>query len=166
MKPLGDLIIGPSDTEKWLGPITLGPDDDTLWLEVTQLAPVENWRYSYALVSFISDEGAELGTTKIYGNLLGEVFRLGVRRPPLVRTGSIRFVARHYNLNWLQAEGAPEWNLSFQWESGSSGSGAPALGTRATLGVLADLIDIGVSYAFGGASAAGLATVKLLPKPQ
>ena len=165
MRPLGELTIGPSDTEKWLGPITLGPDDDTLWLEVTQLAPVENWRYSYALVSFISDEGAELGTTKIYGNLLGEVFRLGVRRPPLVRTGRVRFVARHYNLNWLSAEGAPEWNLSFQWESGASGAGAPSLGTRATLGVLADLADLGIAYAFGGAIAPGLATVKFLPKP-
>ena len=38
MKPLGELTIGASDTEKWLGPITLEPDDDTVWLEVTQLS--------------------------------------------------------------------------------------------------------------------------------
>ena len=160
MRPLGDLVIGPSDYEKWLGPITLEPEDDTLWLEVTQRSPVENWKYSYALVSFISDEGAELGTTKIYGNLRGEVFRLGVRRPPLVRTGSIRFVSRHYNLNWLNAKGAPNWELSFEWESGASGVGAPSLGTRATLGVLSDLAGAGVSYAISG----NFATIKLLPK--
>lgn len=161
MQPLGSLTVGPSDTEMWLGPITMGNEDDSLWLEITQTSPTESWRYSYALVSFISSEGAELGTTKIYGNLRGEVFRLGVRRAPLERTGSIRFVARHYNLNWLKAEGAPLWNLSFQWESGQSGSAAPSFGTRATLGVLADLIDIGVTYAIGGS---GFATVKLLPK--
>ena len=163
MKPLGDLVIGPTDHELWLGPITLEEGDDSLWLDVVQTAPTENWRYSYALVSFITDEGAELGTTKIYGNLLGEVFRLGIRRPPSVRTGRIRFVSRPYNLNWLSAKGAPEWNLSFRWESGASGAGAPALGTRATLGVLADLVGAGVAYAFGSGATAGFATVKLLP---
>ena len=161
MQPLGDLTIGPSDTEMYLGPITLGEEDDSVWLEITQTSPIENWRYSYALVSFVSTEGAELGTTKIFGNQLGEVFRIGVRRAPLVRTGSIRFVTRHYNLNWLRAEGAPQWELSFQWESGQSGSAAPSFGTRATLGVLADLVDLGVTYAIGGS---GFATVKLLPK--
>ena len=165
MKPLGDLVIGPTDHELWLGPITLGDGDDSIWLEVTQTSPVENWRYSYALVSFITDEGAELGTTKIYGNLLGEVFRLGIRRPPVVRTGRIRFISRPYNLGWLSAKGAPAWQLSFAWESGSSGSGAPALGTRATLGVLADLISAGVSYAINTTGTAAFATVKLLPKP-
>ena len=153
--------MGPSDTEESLGPITLGPDDDTVWLRVTQTSPVENWRYSFALVSFISDEGAELGTTKVYGNLLGEVFAIGVRRPPRERTGRIRFVCRHYNLAWLRTEGAPTWDLSFQWESGSSGSGAPALGTRATLGVLGDLARAGVSYVVRD----GVARILLSPVP-
>lgn len=161
MKPLGTLTIGPSDTEKWLGPVTIGPDDDTIWLDVTQTSPVENWKYSYALVSFVTDAGAELGTTKIYGNLGGEVFRLGVRRPPSERTGRIRFVARHYNLNWLNAKGAPKWNLSFDWESGESGAGAaPLFGTRATLGVLADLADLAVSFAIKN----GIATIALATK--
>ena len=149
--------MGPSDTEEYLGPITLGPDDDTIWLRVTQTSPVENWRYSFALVSFITDDGAELGTTKVYGNLLGEIFVIGVRRPPLVRTGRIRFVCRHYNLAWLRTEGAPTWNLSFQWESGSSGAGAPSFGTRATLGSLADFADTGVTYAIDS----GFARIKL-----
>ena len=159
MRDLGSISMGPSDTEESLGPITLEPDDDTIWLRVTQTSPVENWRYSFALVSFVTDDGAELGTTKVYGNLLGEIFAIGVRRPPVVRTGRIRFVCRHYNLAWLRTEGAPSWDLSFQWESGSSGAGAPALGTRATLGVLGDLASAGVSYAINN----GLATIRLTP---
>ena len=160
MQSLGDLVIGPSDHELWLGPITLGEGDDSLWLEVTQTAPVENWRYSYALVSFITDEGAELGTTKIYGNLFGEVFRLGIRRPPVVRTGRLRFISRPYNLSWLSAKGAPQWELSFAWESGQSGAGAPVFGTRATLGVLADLAESAVKYAIDQ----GFARILLTPR--
>ena len=160
MQSLGDLVIGPTDHELWLGPITLGEGDDSLWLEVTQTSPTENWRYSYALVSFITDEGAELGTTKIYGNLHGEVFRLGIKRPPVVRTGRIRFVSRPYNLAWLSVQGAPTWHLSFAWESGQSGVGAPSLGTRATLGVLADLAETAVKYAIDQ----GFARILLTPR--
>ena len=153
MQPLGDLVIGPTDHELWLGPITLGDGDDSLWLDVVQTAPTQNWRYSYALVSFVTDEGAELGTTKIYGNLLGEVFRLGIRRPPVVRTGRIRFVSRPYNLRWLAAQGAPQWELSFAWESGQSGSGAPALGTRATLSTLARVTGQALTWAITNGTA-------------
>ena len=160
MQPLGDVTVGPTDLFKDLGPLSLGADDDTIWLRVTQTSPVENWRYSYGLISFITDDGAELGTTKVYGNLLGEIFPIGVRRPPSFRTGILRFRPRAYNLSWLDAKNAPEWSLAIEYETGSSGSGTPVFGTRATLGVFADLARAGVSYAI---SAAG-ATIRLLPK--
>ena len=151
--------MGPSDTEESLGPVTLGPDDDTIWLRVTQTSPTENWRYSFALVSFITDDGADLGTTKVYGNLFGEIFAIGVRRTSRLRTGSIRFVCRHYNLAWLKTKGAPTWDLSFQWESGQSGSGSGSTGSDATLGVLGNLGTTGVDYAISG----GFARVRLSP---
>ncbi len=158
MQSLGTVTVGPSDLYRDLGPISLGADDDTIWLQVKQIQPTENWKYSYGIVSFITTEGAELGTTKVYGNQLGEVFRLGVRRAPLVRSGIIRFKPRAYNLAWVSAKGAPEWILDVEWESGLSGSGSPVFGTRATLGVLSDLVNAGVTYAISG----GFATIKLL----
>ena len=162
MKPLGQITFTASDTDQYLGPITLGEGDDTIWLDVTQVSPTENWRYAFCLVSFVTDEGAELGTTRVYGNQSGEVFRLGVRRPPLLRTGRIRVFARHYNLAWLNAKNAPDWVLSFQWEAGKTSSTPADPGLTATLGVLADLVGAGVSYAI---NPAGFATIKLLPKP-
>ena len=123
LEPLGSISVGPNDMEVFLGPIELAADADTLWLRVQQTSPAENWKYSYGLASFVSDDGATLGTTKIYGNLGGEIFALGVRRPPSIRTGRIRFVPRHYNLRWISTEGAPKWNLSFQYESGNISSG-------------------------------------------
>lgn len=161
MQPLGTITVGPSDLFKDLGPFSIGPDDDTIWLDITQLQPTENWRYSYGLVSFITAEGAELGTTKVYGNQLGEVYKLGVGRAPLDRSGIIRFRPRSYNLSWIDAEGAPQWELEFKWESGESGSGSPVFGTRATLGSLADLAAFGVTYAINS----GIARVSLTRKP-
>ena len=166
MKPLGSLVVGPNDTELWLDGITLDADDDLLWLRVTQTSPVESWKYSFGLASFISDDGAELGTTKIFGNLYGEVFAIGVGRPPSVRTGRLRFVARHYNLRWVSTEGAPTWNLDFEYETGSSGSGLPSFGTRATLGVLADLVDAGVTYVIREGFARLALTALALPPAQ
>lgn len=160
MQHLGDITVGPADLEKDLGPLSLGPDDDTIWLRVTQTSPIENWRYSYGLISFLTDDGAELGTVKIYGNLLGEIFPIGVRRPPSLRTGILRFRPRAYNLAWLDAKNAPNWSLSIEYETGTSGSGAPVFGTRATLGVLGDLVGAAVSYAITGNGA----LIRLTPK--
>ena len=154
---LGSITITASDLHQDLGPISIGPDDDTLWLRVTQTSPTGNWRYSFGIVSFITSEGAELGSTKVYGNQLGEVFALSVRRPPLDGSGIVRFIPRHYNLQWVSAQGAPNWGLAFEWDSGQSGNGSPVFGTRATLGSLADIGDTGVSYAINN----GFARIKL-----
>lgn len=145
---LGSVSITASDLYVDLGPVVMGIDDDTIWLHVTQTSPTENWKYSFGIASFISSEGAELGSTKVYGNQLGEVYALGVRRPPLDRTGFIRFRPRHYNLQWVALDASPNWSLDFQWESGQSGSGVLSLGTRSTLGVLADPPNADLDYTF------------------
>ena len=163
--PIGSVSVGPQDLMVQVGHFVIEPDDDTIWVQITQTSPSNLWNYSYGLLTWRTSEGKELGTVKVYGDLDSEVFRLGVGLPPMVRDGMFEFTARAYNRQWISIAEPPQWTLSFKAKSGKAVDGPPVLGTRATLGVLADLIDIGVSYAFGGASAAGLATVKLLPKP-
>ena len=140
---------------------SLGPEDDTIWIHaVTTPAPGDRcpFPWAYALLTWVTSEGRELGTEKIHGPCEGEVFRLGLGRTPLVRSGSIRLYPRSYNLKWVEL-GHP-WTLSFRFSSGKSSEGFPVLGTRATLGVLADLVGAGVSYAITG----DFATIRLSPK--
>ena len=146
MNDLGLHTITANDYVLDLGPVTLGADDDTLWVKVRQEAPVEPWPFSYGLLYFETLDGRTLGTTKAYAHPLGEFYRLGIGRPPLERSGRLYWDSRHYNLGWVKAKDPPSWTLSFQWESGQSSVGTPSLGSRATLGVLADLADTGVSY--------------------
>ena len=139
MEPLGSISMGPSDTSKDVGLITLPEGADTLWLRVVQLSPIENWKYSYGLCSFVTEAGAELGTQQIYGNQQGEIYRLGTGRVPQFRTGVLRFTCRAYNLRWLSAEGAPNWTLQFFWEAG--GSPSANTGDLAVISGVADQRD-------------------------
>lgn len=127
--------------------IDLGPEHDTLWVHVTS-SPLPNgcpFPWAYALLTWVSSEGRELGTAKVYGACEGEVFRLGVGRSPSQRTGSVRLYPRSYNLAWVNL-GHP-WELTFKFQTGVGVESPPVLGTRATLGVLADLVDARVNYA-------------------
>ena len=144
--------------------IDLGPEHDTLWAHVVSTTdPVRcPFPWAYALLTWVSSEGRELGTTKIHGVCDGEIFRLGVNRPPSQRSGSVRLYPRNYNLAWVNL-GHP-WTLTFKFQSGVGIQGAPVLGTRATLGVLADLADSRVTYAINSEAAPGFATVQLTPK--
>ena len=144
-----------------VGEVTLNPGDDSLWVEVRQVQPVTPWPYSFGLLYFESTDGRTLGTVKAYGHTEGEIYRLGIGRPPLVRTGRLRFFSRHYNNMWVKAAKPSEWSLRFRYETGTSaGGGGGEFGFPATLGVLADLADAGVSYAI---DATNFATVKLSP---
>lgn len=116
-----------------VGSVALGEDDDTIWIKVTSSPQGEcPWPWTYGLLTWISENGRELGTVKINGVCEGEVFKLGVGLPPSFRTGSLSFTPRSYNLKWIEL-GHP-WTLTFAWETGSSGGGQlPAFGSRATL---------------------------------
>ena len=128
------ISVRPGDvTPISVGVADLEPEDDTLWIKVTSKSSGDcPWPWSYGLLTWISENGRELGTVKINGVCEGEVFRLGVGLPPSVRSGSLSFTPRSYNLKWIEL-GNP-WTLEFSWKSGNSGGGqVPAFGTKATL---------------------------------
>lgn len=98
--------------------LALGPDDDTIWVHVTTTGSEEcPWPWSYAMLTWVTSEGRELGSTKIHGPCEGEVFMLGNGRAPLERAGSIRIYPRAYNLKWVDL-GHP-WTLEFKFETGT-----------------------------------------------
>ena len=157
---IGELTFTPDDRQTVVGDFSMGPDEDTIWIKVTSLTSPSPWPWSYGILSWQTSEGNELGSVKAYSEQVGEVFRLGLALPPSQRTGSITFEPRSYNLAWIK-QGNP-WSLRFEAQSGTSANppSFPDFGTRATLGVLSDLVGAGVSYAIVG----NFATIKLLPK--
>ena len=157
---IGELTFTPDDRTTVVGDFSMGPDDDTIWVKVTSLTSPSPWPWSYGILSWKTANGNELGSVKAYSEQVGEVFRLGVGLPPSERTGSLTFEPRSYNLAWVK-QGNP-WTLRFEAQSGSTAAppSFPDFGTRATLGVLSDLVGAGVSYAITG----NIATIKLLPK--
>ena len=159
-KPVGTVAVGPQDRQVLVGSFSMASGDDTIWIKIKQNSPTDVWSYSYGLLTWRTDKGQELGTIKVYGDVDGEVFRLSVGLPPESRDGNFYFTARAYNRRWIQIDNPPIWELSFQAQSGSTTSnGSPSFGTRATLGVLADLANAGVSYAIKN----GSATIRLSP---
>jgi hypothetical protein len=162
MKDLGQHTIGPNTETLDVGPVTFEENEQTLWVEVKQVAPVEPWPFSFGLLYFESSDGRTLGTVKAYGHRSGETYRLGIGRPPLVRTGRLKFQSRHYNLGWVKAKNPQTWTLAFSVETGSDSSGGdvPIFGTRSTLGVFTDLAGSVINYAITD----GVARI-LLPTP-
>lgn len=158
---IGELTFTPDDLTTVVGDFSLDADQDTIWIKVTSLSPPTPWPWSYGILSWQTSAGNELGSVKAYSEQLGEVFRLGVGLPPSQRSGRITFEPRSYNLAWIK-QGNP-WTLRFEAQSGNSATppSFPDFGTRATLGVLADLADIGVSYVIRE----GAARILLSPIP-
>ena len=135
---VGTVEVGPQDREVLVGSFTLQDDDDTIWFKVLQTSPADVWTYSYGLLTWRTSEGQELGTVKVHGHTNGEVVSLGVGLPPLERSGDVYFTPRAWNRRWISVDTPPIWGLSFEAQSGISGSGSPVFGTRATLTALAD----------------------------
>lgn len=160
MNEIGVISIGPTDLAVEVGSFSLEAEDDTVFVEVQQMSPNQTWNYSFGLLWWESAFGRELGTQKVYGHTSGEIYKLGVGRSPRSRAGRIMFAARAYNRGWISISDPPKWTLAISAESAKSNAGAfpdvPAFGTRATLGVLADLADAGISYAISN----GIATIK------
>jgi len=148
MIDLGDITVGPLNRQVLVGSFSLEEGDDTLWVNITQISPQQEWNYSYGLVWWESTDGRQLGTQKVYGCQLGEIFRFGVGRTPVVRDGNIYFAPRAYNRRWISIDNPPQWTLNFEAESGftGSGTGPPAFGIRATLGTLANLANVRIPY--------------------
>lgn len=113
---LGTYTFGPSDQVVDVGPVTLVEGADTLWIRVTQMSGPTPWPWSYGIAAFQSVEGRSLGSVKAFGTPSGEVVRLGVGLPPLVRDGRLLFEPRSFNLAWIR-NGNP-WQLNFEVRSG------------------------------------------------
>jgi hypothetical protein len=160
-KLIGELTFTPDDADRVVGTFDLGEDHDTIWVRVTSKTAPTPWPWSYGILGWRSAEGYELGSVKAYSEQVGEVFRLGVGLPPMERTGSITFEPRSFNFAWVK-QGNP-WTLQFEAQSGISTTppSFPDFGTRATLGVLGDLVNAGVSYVIRD----GVARILLSPVP-
>ena len=108
-----------------IGEVVLNEGDDTIWIKVTSLPSGGcPWPWSYGLLTWITENGRELGTVKINGVCEGEVFRLGVGLSPLLRTGRLSFTPRSYNTRWVEL-GHP-WSLTFSPQSGNSSPSIPS----------------------------------------
>jgi len=143
---VGSVEVGPQDREVLVGSFTLQEDDDTIWFKVLQTSPEDVWTFAYGLLTWRSSEGQELGTVKVHGHTNAEVVALGVGLPPLQRSGDVYFTPRAWNRRWISIDDPPIWGLSFEAQSGVSGSGAPVFGTRATLTTLADAANNVVDF--------------------
>lgn len=112
---IAEKTFTPDDLTEVIGSFSLEEGDDTLWIRLTQLS-TRTKPWSYGILSWRSPDGHELGSVKAYGNLDGEVYRLGVGRAPSIRDGVITFTPRGFNLAWIR-EGFP-WPLKFEAASG------------------------------------------------
>ena len=127
-----------------VGAFFLNEGDDTIWLKVTS-APSGDcpWPWSYGLLTWITENGRELGTVKVNGVCEGEVFRLGVGRPPSLRSGRIFFTPRAYNLAWVKL-GNP-WSLTISAVSGQTNGGGGGQRAGAVINSFVDTSNNGLS---------------------
>lgn len=127
------ITIRPNDPSPvYIGDFDMAEGDDTIWVKVTSSSDTNDcpWPFSYGLLTWVTDFGRELGTTKINGVCEGEVFRLGVGLTPQFRTGRLELTPRSYNLKWINL-GHP-WTLSFSCFSGKSAGTGSSIGAIAT----------------------------------
>jgi len=100
----------------------MGEGHDTLWTRMTLLSPATPWPWSYGILGYKTDAGYELGSVKAYAEVESEVFKLGVGRPPSLRSGLLTFAPRAFNLGWIK-KGNP-LTLKFECASGLSSAGS------------------------------------------
>ena len=160
---VGTVEVGPQDREVLVGSFSLGADDDCIWFRIQQINPPEYFKFAYGLLTWRTEFGKELGTIKVYGDPASEVYRLSNGNDPISRTGSVLFTPRAFNRGWISVENPPTWTLNFEAKSGvlNPDNSPPVFGTRASLGVLADLGYVGITYTIGEN---GFASVKASPK--
>lgn len=114
---LGTKTITPDDTRIVVGGFSLAEGDTHLWVKITSQSFPDPWPWSYGILGWKTSAGYELGTVKAYSDTTGEVVRLGTGLPPVVRSGSITFEPRSFNLAWIK-KGNP-WTLKFEAQSGN-----------------------------------------------
>ena len=118
---LGSITVGPNDLRREVGTFDIDQGDDTIWVDVQALTADDFWPWSYGILSWQTENGYELGSTKAYTEKPGEICRLGVGRPPRSRRGVLVYEPRSFNLQWIKK--GNELTLSFTACSGESGGG-------------------------------------------
>ena len=147
--PIGTVTVGPQDREVLVGSFTMEEGDDAIFFRITQTSPQEKWNYSYGLVTFRTALGQEIGTSKIYGSIYSENFRLGIGLSPVERTGSVYFTPRAYNQQWIRIATPPLWTLEFEAQSGSTSGGGGGSGLDGAFGgILSDVAGAVLTYTF------------------
>ena len=143
---VGSISVGPSDREVVVGSFSMEEGDDAIWFRVTQTSPIQVFRYAFGLLTWRTSFGKELGTEKVYGDTLGEVFRLGHGLAPLEKTGQVIFTPRAYNRAWIAASDPPVWTLNVEAQSGVMVSpGVPAQVFGSASNGMVDTADTGIS---------------------
>ena len=150
--PISEVTVGPDDLSVVVGSFDLDQGDDTIWVDVVALNADDFWPWSYGILSWKTDRGYELGSTKAYTEKPGEIFRLGVGRPPRLRSGVLIYEPRSFNLSWIKK--GNELTLSFTASSGRSGGGDGNTGGSSS--VAFPVVDANWRYA----SASGLLQLK------
>jgi len=156
--PVGSVAVGPQDQEVLVGSFTLAAGDDSLWVKVTQQNPPDYWTYSYGLLTWKSNQGQELGTIKVHGDVDSEVYRLGTGLAPEELTGQLLFRPRSYNRRWIEQALPPIWELDFEAQSGTTAGGSGGIGIPATIWSPADTDNARSSFAI---NPDGYARIKL-----
>ena len=141
-QPVGYRTFTPDDLTEVVGPFELAEGQDTLWVKITQISQQRSSPWSYGILSWRSSDGYELGSIKAYGQTQSEVFRLGVGRTPSVRSGSVTFTPRGFNLGWIR-EGFP-WTLQFEASGGTTSSGG-GLRAGAVISSFVNTANLGLS---------------------
>ena len=141
---VGTIGVSPTDREVLVGDFSLEEGDDTIFIRVTQISPLEDWSYSFGLLTWRSSGGQELGTVKVFGSKFGENYALGIGRSPLVRTGSIYFRPRPYNRNWIAIDDPPIWVLEIEAESGKTAGAGSGQRVGAVVNSFVDPADNGL----------------------
>ena len=133
---LGQVTVGPSDLSVVVGSFDLDEGDDTIWVDVAQINPDDFWPWSYGILSWQTDRGKELGSAKAYTEKGGQIHRLGVGRPPRLRSGVLIYEPRSFNLSWIKKGNT--LTLNFSAASGSSSAGDGQGNVSATIASFAD----------------------------
>ena len=118
---LGSITVGPDTLSVVVGSFEIDEGDDTIWVNVEATTADSFWPWSYGILSWRTDNGYELGSCKAYTERVGEMFRLGVGRPPRQRRGSVIYEPRSFNLGWIKKGNT--LTLKFTAASGVSGGG-------------------------------------------
>lgn len=113
---LGTVTVTATSPSVAVGTVSISNSATSIWLRVVQNGGDSPWPFGYGLAGWVTVNGRELGTAKVWGRSEGEVARLWNGLKPQATTGVIVFEPRSYTLRWLETVNG-SWSLTFQWQA-------------------------------------------------